>query len=686
MRLFVSASTREVTTLPEVHLTVGESKIKQFLNKKPLETIEELIWNGLDADARTINIELERNPAGALAGIVITDDGHGFSFDEANEYFPEYGDTWKKKIRASRTRNRILHGRNGEGRLFALSLGPDPTWESVAAAGDGRVRTRVRGNSLRPLVWNIDLMDPAGGSPGTQFRVRIPDERRLRSLEPESAVPRLTARLSFYLLAYPEVTITYDGFTLDPRDVIEQEVDLALELPPEYTNDPNPPKVRFVEWKERVADQKLLICNGRGEGLLDYGSPYSYSILSFTPYLIAERFNDLSQREVHMIPMVDASLLHSAILAVRRHVTQRQREISSNVVSQLQDEGIYPYDGKDLSETEEAERQTFDLVVTVARSALANKLVPRKFQVELLRAALENDPSDLHEILDNVLALSDEERADLTQLIKDTHLAHVISSAKTVVDRLNFISALRNVFADTDKRNALREIDQLHPMIASNLWLFGEEWNFSQTEQGLTSVLAQHLSRLGQEVTLENRLQSVKRDDGRSGRVDIVMFRGIGDEHHTQRLVIELKRPSLRVGSEELEQVKSYARAIVRDPQYKHGAGKWKFILVTYDIAPEIEYDIKQEDREPGHADKQRDYDLWVLTWGQIFDDAERKLRFFQRRLNYEATEERAHGSLAKLTEEYGIGLTRTRSRQAASGNTNGVVPGQARRVDTAID
>ncbi|WP_433721743.1 ATP-binding protein [Actinoplanes sp. CA-051413] len=671
--------------MPEVHLTVGESKIRQFLNKKPMETIEELIWNSLDADAQTVTIELERNLGGALTGLKVTDDGHGFTFEEAKEFYPEYGDTWKKKTRISKQQSRILHGRNGEGRLFALSLGPDPTWESVAEADSRLVGARVRGNQSRPLVWNIDPMDvPADDRVGTEFSVRIPDERRLRSLEPEVAVPRLLARFSFYLLAYPGVVINYDGHELDPSEAIEQEVTLNFDLPPEYMADSRAPIIRFVEWKERVSDQKLVVCDSNNKGLINIGQAYANSVLSFTPYLISSRFDDLDSSRVHNIPMADSALIQSAAEAVQRHVTQRQREISRNVVDLLQEEGIYPYDGKDLSETKEAERQTFDLVVTVARSALANKPTPRKLQIQLLRTALENDPSDLHAILDNVLALSDEERADLTSLIKETHLAHVISSAKTVVDRLNFISALRNVLADNNKRSALREIDQLHPMIASNLWLFGEEWNFSQTEQGLTSVLGQHLSLLGSEVQLENRIQSVKRADGRSGRVDIVMFRNVGDEHHTQRLIVELKRPSLQVGSEELEQVKSYARAIVKDPQYVHGRGKWKFVLATYDIDPDIEDDIRQADREPGHAVRQRNYDVWVLSWGQIFDEAERKLRFFQKRLNYEATEERVHGSLAELTREYGIGLTRTNRRTGASDNTT-VIPDQSRRLGTSI-
>ena len=51
--------------------------------------------------------------------------------------------------------------------------------------------------------------------------------------------------------------------------------------------------------------------------------------------------------------------------------------------------------------------------------------------------------------------------------------------------------------------------------------------------------------------------------------------------------------------------------------------------------------DIRQKDRPAGLADVQDDYEVWVKSWGEILDAAEKKLRFFQEQLNYEATDDR---------------------------------------------
>ncbi|MGI5440442.1 hypothetical protein ACQEV4_24605 [Streptomyces shenzhenensis] len=51
--------------------------------------------------------------------------------------------------------------------------------------------------------------------------------------------------------------------------------------------------------------------------------------------------------------------------------------------------------------------------------------------------------------------------------------------------------------------------------------------------------------------------------------MDILLFRSRRDDNFTVRLVIELKRPTVKVGKKELDQITGYSRAIVDNPQYK---------------------------------------------------------------------------------------------------------------------
>ena len=115
-----------------------------------------------------------------------------------------------------------------------------------------------------------------------------------------------------------------------------------LDPPPEYAVDPTPPVVTFVEWKVLITDRKLLICNEAGIALAEYGEDWHHSVVAFTPYLRSARFDGLSAKGIHMLPMTDASLLHVAEQAIRRHLKMRRSEISRQVIQQLKFEGLYP--------------------------------------------------------------------------------------------------------------------------------------------------------------------------------------------------------------------------------------------------------------------------------------------------------------------------------------------------------
>ncbi|MDX6433262.1 MAG: hypothetical protein QOE54_5628 [Streptosporangiaceae bacterium] len=625
----------------EILLEVGGPKILQFARKPQITAIAELVWNALDANATTVKVDLQRTSLGAVSQIVVSDDGNGITPDLARQSFREYGDTWKSRKTHTARNLRILHGRLGEGRLYVFALGDDFTWDSIAMVDEAPVATRISANVRRPTKWHIDEPAASASRPGTTVRIHVPQDKRLRALEAADAAANLTAKLAFYLKAYPNVVVEFDGRRLDPSEIIETSTDLKLDLPAEYVQDEIPPFVTFVEWKERMSDRRMLICNADGIALAEHGEDWSDSVVTFTPYLRSDRFNDLPVEDLHMLPMTHSGLLDAADKAVQKYLRERNTEIATQVVRQLKDEGIYPYPAEAASPTEMVERRTFDVVVTVARNALPNKGTARKLSVDLIRAALESSPSDLQKILDSVLALNDDDRGHLSRLLARTELSDVIGAATTVTNRLDFIGGLRKILADDQLRKELREVDQLHPMISQNLWLFGEEWTLARPEVGLTAVLSAHLSLLGQDVVLENKLESVRRADGTLGRVDILLFRGIGDERSNERIIIELKRPSVIVGRDELQQVTSYARAIIDNPQYRGVPCKWRFYLVTYDYSKEILRDIRQLDKPPGLADDQSEYQVWVKSWGEILDAAERKLSFFRRQLNYEANDER---------------------------------------------
>lgn len=81
---------------------------------QPLPGVAELVWNALDAEADVVTVSIGRTDLDAVDNVVVTDDGHGMTNDEAIRDFEKLGGSWKKVgtggRRLSKTGKRSLHG------------------------------------------------------------------------------------------------------------------------------------------------------------------------------------------------------------------------------------------------------------------------------------------------------------------------------------------------------------------------------------------------------------------------------------------------------------------------------------------------------------------------------------------------------------------------------------------------
>jgi DNA topoisomerase VI subunit B len=87
-----------------------------------VQAVTELIWNGLDADATRVDVQLEYGELG-MTRIVVRDNGFGIPFKQAPELFTRLGGSWKKPGAHTEINNRTLHGYEGRGGSRPLPWG-----------------------------------------------------------------------------------------------------------------------------------------------------------------------------------------------------------------------------------------------------------------------------------------------------------------------------------------------------------------------------------------------------------------------------------------------------------------------------------------------------------------------------------------------------------------------------------
>jgi hypothetical protein len=205
---------------------------------------------------------------------------------------------------------------------------------------------------------------------------------------------------------------------------------------------------------------------------------------------------------------------------------------------------------------------------------------------------------------------------------------------------------------DQDSKAQLKERSQLHRILASETWLFGEEYALTADDESLNTVLTRHLSKLGRDRLSDD--VEVLDLDGRRRIVDLMLARSTEQAHNRlEHLVVELKAPKVKIGSEQLTQIKTYAYAVVADERFDKVEVSWDFVVVSNTLDEFAEHERNQTDRKEGLLWQQDNVRIWVKTWAEIIQTSEHRLKFVRRALEYTPTQGDALDYLRVTHEKY---------------------------------
>ena len=194
--------------------------LHRFAAANPLDAVSELIWNGLDADATSINVTTEFDVIDTMSVISVSDNGSGIPFREIAARFQRLGDSWKRTARFSKSGQRFLHGKDGQGRFKALSLGRVVQWTIVYAEGDKHYQYSARLMSDDPTDLIVADAPEETNAP-TGVRVRVTElTNNARNLHNSDALERIGEKFALYLNQYRDVVISFIGAIIKPETYI----------------------------------------------------------------------------------------------------------------------------------------------------------------------------------------------------------------------------------------------------------------------------------------------------------------------------------------------------------------------------------------------------------------------------------------------------------------------------------
>ena len=272
----------------------------------------------------------------------------------------------------------------------------------------------------------------------------------------------------------------------------------------------------------------------------------------------------------------------------------------------------------------------------------------------MLRHAIERSPTELQRILDEVLRLPKRKQKELAVLLDETDLSAIISAATLIADRLKFLHGLRIILFDHEAKQRLKERSQLHKILESNTWIFGEEFNLWASDKELTSVLKVHKGKLDPELVIDEPVKLLIR---KRGIVELMLSRS--QKRHRaddyEHLVVELKAPKVKLTSKELTQIKDYAQSVSRDPRYHRVSGvRWHFWLVSDEYDDFVKSEIESgPDPDRRLVNRGPNFSVGVKTWGEILDENNARLQFVKQALEHNADDGQALAFLEERHREF---------------------------------
>jgi Histidine kinase-, DNA gyrase B-, and HSP90-like ATPase len=630
----------------ELEVQLTNEHLTKLLKIKPIQAIEELIWNSLDADADEIEVIIDRNELNGIESITIKDNGTGIGYQNISNHFGNLGDSYKSQKKFS-TLGRKYHGRQGEGRYSAFVLGENVIWQSFFKEDEKCIKFNITGDLKQLKIFHISQPeDSLAVTSGVIVKITNLVHETINKL-PESIniFQTLSAIFAPYLMAYSGIKIYIDGYLMDPFNQIENVIEHDITAVSDSEGIVRG-TLKVIEWKSGK-HKNIYICNSENYCIDEERSSVRTGLFSHTAFLKSNIINNLINEHRLEVREFDSGyvlLREEALKIIKNIYLERLADAASIEVKKIKEEKIYPYDGEPKNEVDRASRQIFDIFAYKVNELLPefrkNTKSSKQFTYRLLKESLETNPTTLKYILSEVLNLSMEQQNELASILEKTSFKSIINTTNLITNRISFLYGIEEILCGKEIHKRVKERSQLHKILLNELWLFGEHYNYSYDDITLKNVLKQHIKELGRAELIDKIDFTTINDLNDIPDIGLSRQCVVGEQDNYENLVIELKRPSCIITEKELNQIKKYAYTIEENMYFDKEKTKWKFILLGTKFDKYTKKELNQSNRPQGLLYKSNDINLevWVKEWNQVIQEAKGKYQHLKDKLELNMT------------------------------------------------
>jgi len=603
---------------------------------KYTHAIAEFIWNGFDAGASIVNIDVNANEIGNISEIIISDNGEGISFAKLEGKFRPFLRSDKEiNPELSRSTSKV-HGVNGIGRLTFFKFASQAVWHTVYEEMNDKYEyiITISADTLNKYYPS----DQKSTSDPTGTKVVFTGIQGITAHHFDTEIKKHLIREFCWFLELHKshkFDIILNGRSLDINSIISERDSLTYtDVESGFSFD-----IRFIQWRERPRAEysryyfldstnnekfkKTTTLNNKGDEF--YHSLFIQSAF-FDNIDIADfpEDDDEAQLKLEFAEESEKEVLDRLMDKVEAFLRSKRmpyiQKLSDKLVEDYAEKGVFPNIGEDeWGKIRENELRQFvrELYVVQPKMFIRLNEEQQKTFVLLLNLVMQkSERDDLLKILDEVVRLTPDERKQLADVLKTTKLSYITKTISLIRDRLVAINDFKLLL---DKNFGASEPNHIQKFVESHYWLFGEQYHLVTAAE---PDFEDALRRLVFLITGVDEKQHLNSPD-KNKEMDIFAIRKMRWSDEIENIVVELKRPAILLGEKELSQVRGYLRVIRSDSRFNASNMRWTFFLVgnRFDTSGFIEEELENN---KDHGEKflvhaSGNARIYVLKWSELF-------------------------------------------------------------------
>ena len=443
--------------------------------------------------------------------------------------------------------------------------------------------------------------------------------------------------------------IYLNGIELDYEYLIATKEDIPLDIESVHFD------VTYIQWKTRIGDKfYFYLMNSNLEENCKILTSFNNSTINFyhSVYVKSSYFNSFIFEKCPM-PRLDelknqCDKIYKTLVKELKHILEERekdfvKKIAANkLITKFEQNGVIPifknnrYDAERRKDLIETIKNIYYVQPKIFKGLKAEQ---EKTLVGFLNLLLDSEERErILTIIDGVVNLTEEERIQLSSVLKSTSFSKINRTINMMRNRLKVVECLKLLVYELAVFT--NERDHIQKIIENNYWLFGEQYHLVSHDETFEKALYKYLHALDGEVA---NIQEIENPE-KNRRPDIFMCRKTTIQDTLQsslieeNILVELKRPCIEIGITQYRQIEDYYRLIKNEPQFNSQLRCWKFIIVGKTIDKEVKEKYKSFEHfnKKFLINKVENFEIYVMTWDDVFKSFELTHYYVLEKLDFD--------------------------------------------------